>query len=195
MRTIALILFSITALGSGGAFGQGASTGREGADDSAQRETPEEVIVRGRRLVELRFEVEKAQERAYAIFNEINSDNDFDIYCRDERRHHSRATTRVCRPQFENRISSAAAGEYLASLFWACPGEGGVTQECMFSNYSAVGRSAAQGIEGQLPGKHAQMRDEILRLAQEDDRFAQAILDWYETTRQYEEARKRRGGD
>jgi hypothetical protein len=191
MRTAVLILFSTAALGGGVAFGQGASTEREGADESA----PDEVVVRGRRLTDLRFEVEQAQERAYAIFNELNSDDDFDVYCREERRHHSRATQRVCRAQFESRISSSAAGEYLAGLFSACRADGGVTQECMFSNYGAAALSAAHGVEGQLPSRQAQMTDEILRLARENDQFAQAILDWYETTEQYEAARKRRRED
>ncbi len=36
------------------------------------------------------------------------------------------------------------------------------------------------------------MEEEILRLANQDDRFAQAILDFYEASQQYEAARKRR---
>ena len=194
MRTVALILFSIAALGSGVAFGQGASTEREGADDSAQGETPEEVIVRGRRLTDLRFEVEQAQERAYAVFNELNSDDDFDVYCREERRYHSRATSRVCRPQFENRISGEAAQEYMAALSWRCPPDM-PTQECIFSDRSSGAISAARGVEGQAPSKRKQMTEEIVRLANEDDRFAQAILDWYEKTEQYDAARKRRRED
>jgi hypothetical protein len=36
------------------------------------------------------------------------------------------------------------------------------------------------------------MKDEIVRLANQNARFAQAILDWYEKTQQYEAARRRR---
>ena len=53
-------------------------------------EAPEEIVVRGRRLVELGVEVEKAREHA-AIFNEINSNDDFDVHCRDERKYISGA--------------------------------------------------------------------------------------------------------
>jgi hypothetical protein len=154
----------------------------------------EEIIVRGRRLTDLRFEVEQAQERAYAIFNELNSDDDFDVYCRDERRYHSRATTRVCRPQFENRISAEAAQEYMSALSWRCPAEM-VGQECLFSDYSSAAKSAAQGAESAAPNKREQMKEEIVRLANQDEGFAQAILDWYEKTEQYEGARKRRRED
>jgi hypothetical protein len=80
-------------------------------------------------------------------------------------------------------------------LSWSCQAgpDGAVdTQGCMFSNIGQSAAAAAQAVETQLPTKHEQMNDEIVRLADEDDRFAQAILDWYETTRQYDEARKRR---
>ena len=159
--------------------------------------------MRGRRLTDLRFEVEIAQERAYAIFNEINSDDDFDVYCREERRYHSRATRRTCRAQFESRISGEATRAYLAELHWTCQPSPDAfsgdqvlsTQTCLFGGSGQNAAAAARALEGQLPTKRAQMNDEIVRLANQDDRFAQAILDWYEKTQQYEAARKRRAED
>ena len=69
------------------------------------------------------------------------------------------------------------------------------TQACMFSDLGQSAAAAARGAESQLPTKHEQMKDEIVRLANQDDRFAQAILDWYEKTQQYEAARRRRTED
>jgi hypothetical protein len=158
------------------------------------RETPEEVIVRGRQIGELRAVVQQAREHAYAIFNEINSDDDFDVRCRDERKYHSRATRRVCRAQFEDRISAAAASEYMRTLTWVCPtGDDGApnTQDCMFSGYGQRAADRAKAVEGQAPGMRDRMNDEILRLANQDDRFAQAILEFYEADRRYAEARRR----
>lgn len=63
----------------------------------------------------------------------------------------------------------------------------------MFSNRASDAKSAAQAVEGQELSRRDQMKEEILRLAREDERFAQAILDWYEASEQYEVARKRRG--
>jgi hypothetical protein len=191
MRIAALCLVLMAASGSSAALAQSAPAAVDASDS-------EEIIVRGRRLTDLRFEVEQAQERAYAIFNEINSDDDFDVYCREERKYHSRATQRTCRPQFENRISAEAAKAYMAELSWTCqPNPGGFldTQACMFSGPGVAAKGAAQGVEGQLPGKRDQMSEEIVRLANQDDRFAQAILEWYEKTEQYETARKRRRED
>lgn len=191
MRIIAVILFSMVLSGAGVALAQSEPAGGERAA-TAPQEAPDEVIVRGRRLQELRVEVEDARERAYDLFNEINSDDDFDIRCRDERMYHSHALHRACRPKFEDRIQAAAAREYLSGLFLNCAGGGGVTQDCMFSNVGQSAIHAAGGVEGQLPAKQDQMADEVLRLANQDDRFARAIIDWYEARRQYDEARKRR---
>ena len=159
---------------------------------TAPQEQTEEVVVRGRRIGELRAEVEDARERAYELFNDLNGNDEFDVYCHNESRSGTNVPQVICRAQFENRISAAAAREYLSGLFSACNGAGGVTQDCMFSNAGAAGINRAQGVEGQLGGKREQMADEILRVARENDEFAQAILDWYEASQQYEAARKRR---
>ncbi len=192
MRIVTLVLFSIAVWGGGAALAQSESATAERTDVTSPQEKPEEVIVRGRRLTELRVEVELARERAYDIFNEINTDDDFDVRCRKESRPGTNVPTKTCRAQFENRISRAAAQEYLSTLLFTCPGGNGLTQDCMFSNYGQNAISRAQGVESEAPIKRDQMNDEILRLANQDERFAQAIIDWYEANQQYEAARKRR---
>jgi hypothetical protein len=99
----------------------------------------------------------------------------------------------VCRARFENRISARAGQEYIAALKWVC--QQGLTQDCIFSDASSHGISAAQGVEGETPVKRQQLEQEITRLANENDDFAQAILDWYEATQVYEARRKRRRDD
>ena len=191
---VALIVLSMTAIG-GLSLAQTEPSARERGTTASQEQT-EEVVVRGRRIGELRAEVEDARERAYELFNDLNGNDEFDVYCHNESRSGTNVPQVICRAQFENRISAAAAREYLSGLFSACnqdEGGAGVTQDCMFSNAGAGGISRAQGVEGQLPGKREQMTDEIFRLARENDEFAKAILDWYEASRQYDDARKRRG--
>jgi hypothetical protein len=181
MRVVKLIVLSFAAFG-------GASA----------QERPDEVIVRGRQVGELRVEVQQAREHAYAIFNEINSNNDFDVYCHDERKYHSRATRRVCRPQFENRISGQAATEFLSTLTARCQPDGGGAipwQSCMFGDVGQIAKSNAQAVEGQAPPMHDRMNDEILRLAQTDQRFGQAILDFFEASQRYDAARGRRADE
>ena len=192
MRISALVAFSIAISGGGAAFAQiePATGARSGA--ATQQEAPEEVVVRGRRIGELRAEIEVARRRAYEIFNEINTNDEFDVRCRKESRAGTNVPAQTCRAQFETRISATAAKEYLSTLLLTCPGDGGLTQDCMFSDYAQSAISRAQGIEGEAPSKRDQMNEEIIRLANQDDRFAQAIIDWYEANQQYEAARQRR---
>jgi hypothetical protein len=190
MRIATLIVLSIAVSGGGVAVGQRAPADRDGA-----KVTPDEVIVRGRQVGELRVEVQRAREHAYAIFNDINSDNDFDVHCRDETRYFSHSKRRVCRAQFESRISSQAATEYTATLRARCPpnAEGAIQwQACMFGDVGQTAKANAQAVEGQATSMHDRMNDEVLRLARTDLRFGQAILDFFDASQQYEAARKRR---
>ena len=187
---VALIVLSMSA-SLGLAFAQTEPAARApGA--TASQEPPEEVVVRGRRLGELRSEAEDARERAYGLFNDLNSNDDFDVHCHKESRGGTNVPQEVCRAQFENRMSSAAAKDYFSSLFLSCPGSLGITQDCMFSAQAQGAISRMQGAQSVLPSMQDQMTDEIFRLARENDEFAQAILDWYEASQQYDAARKRR---
>jgi hypothetical protein len=195
MRIVALALFSIAVLGGGIAFAQGDPAARERAEDSRQKEEPEEVVVRGRRIGELRAEVEDAREHAYELFNDLNGNDEFDVHCHKESRSGTNVPQVVCRAQFENRISAAAAREYMSTLFTVCqPNANGFldTQACLFGGPGVSARASAQGVEGQAPLKRDQMTEEIFRVARENDEFAQAILDWYEASQQYDAARRRR---
>ncbi len=188
MRPVLLILALLVTLCAGAAHAQGTAAARDSANASQQ--PTEEVVVRGRRLTELRAQVQKTRENAYAIFNEINTTDDFDVHCHDEKKHHSRVTQRVCRAQFEDRVSGAAAKEYMATLTWSCPA-GSPGQECIFSGYGQRAADRARTVEGEVPLLHDRMDDELQRLAEQDPRFAQAILDFYEASQQYETSRRR----
>lgn len=171
-----------------------ASAVQQSASQAARQETPDEVIVRGRRLAEFRQDVQDKREQAYAIFNEINSDDDFDVRCYDERKYHSRAKRHVCRAHFEDRITAEAGAEYMRALKFFCPPSAGGAaniQDCIFSGIGQQAAQAARRVELGIPNKRDEMNDEILRLANENDEFAQAILDFYAADQRYDEARSR----
>jgi hypothetical protein len=72
----------------------------QGESDVSNREPApiqEEVVVRGTSPGELRLQIELAEEAVFARFNEINSDDRFDIVCRSELLIGSRIPRRVCR--------------------------------------------------------------------------------------------------
>lgn len=194
MRIVALILFSIAVSSPDSAGAQNEPAARDGGDAPSQ-ETPEEIVVRGKRLVAFRLEVELARERAYDLFNEINSNDDFDIQCTAEQRTGTRLGRQVCAARFEGRISSRAGKDYLSALRAVCNQDpGGLTQDCMFSGASSYGIAAAQATESEAPIKRDLLHAEIHRLARENLEFGQAILDFYDTSLKYQEERKRPRG-
>ena len=91
MRVVAALLFSMTVSGTSAALAQGEPPASERAA-TASEDPPDEVIVRGRRIGELRVQVEAARIRAYDIFNDLNGDDDFDVACHEESRSGTRAT-------------------------------------------------------------------------------------------------------
>jgi hypothetical protein len=192
MRSVLSVLALLAALSVDAAHAQSAATassGGEGSAASGGSESTEEIVVRGRRLADFRVELEKARVRAYDIFNEINTGDDFDVHCVLEESTGTRMRQQVCRARFEGRISSRAAQEYISALRWSCPD--GLTADCIFSDRSAAGISAAAAVESEAPAKRDLLNQEIHRLAREDLRFAQAIVDWYDANLRYEEERKR----
>ena len=197
MRIVALMVCSIVVSASGDvAFGQNEPAAGERSAGSPNGQADDEVVVTGKRVGQLRVAVEKARERAYGIFNAINSSNDFDFVCSDETRTFSRAKTRVCRPRFESRITSAAAKEWMSAIAMTCPADSSgfvAFQACMTGAYAQRGQSRAQAVAGEAPGMHDRLNDEILRLAGENDQFAQAILDFYAAQQEYDAARHGRG--
>jgi hypothetical protein len=185
MRVVALILFSIAVSAPDVADAQNAAVGR---DRGAAQERPEEIVVRGKRLADFRVEVEKARIRAYDIFNEINSTDDFDVSCNLEQRTGTRMERQVCAARFEGRLSRRAAQDYLFAMKDRCGGQ--LDQDCLFDpNKAGAGLLAAKAVEGEAPRQRALLNEEIHRLARTDLRFGQAILDFYEASVKYEEER------
>ncbi len=93
-----LALAAVLAAGSGlsGALAQEQpAESREPASPSEPPGEPD-IVVRGKSFKELRFEVKIAEEALYARFNDINSDDRFDIHCFTERGYGTRILQRLC---------------------------------------------------------------------------------------------------
>jgi hypothetical protein len=72
------------------------------AADTKDLPTPvmDEVLIQNTRLYVLRHEVELAEERFYALYNELNSNHDFDVHCVDEARLGTLLRKKVCKPAY-----------------------------------------------------------------------------------------------
>lgn len=57
----------------------------------------DEVVVRGTKLWQMREAILNAEKRFYALYNELNADDDFDVHCDMEAPLGTRLESRVCR--------------------------------------------------------------------------------------------------
>ena len=74
-------------------------SGDENVDVSS--ETIEEIVVRGEKsLIQLRLELNRAEDKAFDLFNSLNSNDEYDIHCYMEAPTGSRIKRRVCRANF-----------------------------------------------------------------------------------------------
>lgn len=137
----------------------------------------EEITVVGERLLrDLRLDVQAARENVYGLFNSLNSNEEFDIHCDDAARTGTRMVERVCRPEFVDDATSAAAKWY--QTFQKLGGWGS-------------GFQMAQAEMAVVPLKERQLATEVQRLAHENREFRRAISEYQAVERRYEEVRRR----
>lgn len=126
------------------------------ADAPAPLQTDEEVIVRGRSPAALRMQIELAEDAVFARFNEINSNDDFDIRCRQEVYTGSRVPHRVCLPNLW-RDAQREAGE-----------------ETVRSMQGSNAFDAAQFL-AEAKYKYRQMEEELRQLIRDDPELLESI--------------------
>jgi hypothetical protein len=94
----------------------------DGEVDSKSLETLEEIVVRGQKpLLRLRVELYKSEDAFYDLFNSLNSDDEYDVYCRREMRTGSHITRRVCMANFERKLIAQATSRSLLGELYIHP--------------------------------------------------------------------------
>jgi len=186
-KTILLALISSALLSSGPLRAQATAQADDDSPSDAARSDVEEVIVRGRRMSDFRSALETARVRIYDLFNDLNSDDAFDVHCQHEAATGTRIRQHICRPRFIDDISSAAAQAWMDGLRDACPD--GVTQDCIFSESAQQAMSMAQAEEALQPVMQQQFELEMARVIAESPELQQAVLDYQALERSYDEAR------
>jgi hypothetical protein len=66
--------------------------------------TEEVIVTAPRSLRAMRAAIEEAEDFAYSMFNELNTDDDYDIICHREEPTGSRISYRNCRARFVDRL-------------------------------------------------------------------------------------------
>jgi len=77
----------------------------------------DEVQIVGKRLYEMRQDIIKAEDKFWAKYNELNTNDDYDVHCTIDVPTGTRFKYRVCRPVYyakaqENEARSFITGEY-----------------------------------------------------------------------------------
>jgi hypothetical protein len=144
-------------------------------DQPAPAPTEDDIVVRGPSPAELRVEIERQQDAFYARFNAINSTDDFDIVCREERPTGSNVPRRVCEPKFERNAQERAGRNTLNGL----QGSGFSTGSGQFA--------------GRAHYSHEQLETEIRKLSAEDPQLRETVARLVRLQQAYDDATKKSG--
>jgi hypothetical protein len=127
------------------------------SDDGSAPPIEEEIIVQGRSRTVLREQIRLAEEAVYDRFNEINSNDEFDIHCYNEALTGSRMLRRVCRANFWRDAESRAGRETVRAL--------------QGSGFTIDGKV----FQAEAMYKSNLLADEMRRLVREDEQLLSAV--------------------
>jgi hypothetical protein len=144
----------------------------QAAGVTPQNQAIEEIEVIGRTSSRLRVEIQRIEERMFALFNELNSTDDFDVTCRNAPPLYSgtRIPTSECEPAYLKKARAANAYDY-------------------FTLGIELKSDADLKFENRV--KTEQLNVEIRRLALDHPELAQAILELDATKRSLVERERR----
>ncbi len=141
----------------GTASGQG-DGGKDAHREAVASVPSDEIIVHGR-LGDLRLQLTLAENAVFDRFNEINSDDRFDIHCRMEAPLGTHIPHRVCEANFWREQDANYAGATIAEL----RGESGPPPD-MFRGEQSRMQNQLAGEMRRLAAEDPQLRDAVLRL-------------------------------
>ena len=156
------------------------------AQSEVKPETPEEIIVVGRRTVmELRLDMWNAEVLAYEVFNTFNDEARFDISCSLHQISGTRLDRQLCQPEFEIQAMAQQGRNFLESyrafLDPLYQGPAGVPS---FDGAPPVSRPASAAIASQQEAYRAKMK----QVAEEHPAFLNALIKYSEARGRYEAA-------
>lgn len=98
------------------AFGQPSSATSAPANTPPGVDADEEIVVIGKSPTEIRAQMQIAEQAVYDRFNDINSNDEFDIHCHREALTGSNVLRRVCQANFWRNAEAHAGAETVRSL-------------------------------------------------------------------------------
>ena len=147
----------------------GAEAGAPAAPND--RERPEEFIVTAKALADLRFRIERAENEVFARFNEINSNDLFDMHCYERAPTGSQIQKRVCLSNAWRKADNAIA----EAIVWGLQGTGVVGVDVQSAVSAGYGPHPEQYSANQLRTERLVMK-EMTQLAYQDPALHEAMV-------------------
>ena len=150
----------------------------------------EEITVRAEQTVmAIRYQLRSAQDEMFAKFNELNSNDEFDIKCRNVRHAGSHIPRRECEPRFftrerqsnsiqvisQMRDDGAPSGGGLGGASVAGAGGSGVATSLNFDAIEDYKQDDSE-LRSVLGAKYEALDQEMLRIAMENPEFLQSLM-------------------
>ncbi|MDD9888778.1 MAG: hypothetical protein OXU66_05940 [Gammaproteobacteria bacterium] len=171
------------------------------AQDEEQTEITEEEsdrpieqidIVGERSLQSMRFQLRSAEESYYDMFNDLTEVDKYKIRCRTERRTSSHIRVRNCEPRFFIELRQDINRDALLQIRSAFGDEG----MDPFALRRGIDRLEPDSeIRALLTQDYEGMRQEMFRIAQENEDYLNQLMHISELRAEYEAARQRRFGN
>jgi hypothetical protein len=188
IRRILIAVTSALLLHGGGALAQPEEIHETGvlaqAGQNAEAQTPqiEEIVVSGELTSSrLLFQVDRAQDEVYRLFNELLDDSEFRITCARRAPTGSYIIERHCQPVF---MSDAMARESAQTISAWRSGE---EQETVRSMGNALsGRTASRDLQFDLAHKYEQMNQKMFALANDNPQLLAALQRFAQLREQYD---------
>ena len=124
-------------------------------EQDAQTRPIEEITVLGQRsFFTLRLEIEAAESEVYGLFNELNTNDDFDVKCTWEVYTGSHFKRRICRAAYLRKAEAEYTQNYLKGIDT---------------------RLSISGVKGEVQQQTLAMEAEMAQLALDNPEFSQAL--------------------
>jgi len=97
---------------------------------------------------QLRQEMDRVEQRFYALYNRLSTRDEFDIVCTMQPQPNSKLKHRSCRPRFLLKASNADAQAFLDGVLFSGANTGSASENQSVSPTSLQGGSAGSGQRG-----------------------------------------------
>jgi len=174
------------------------------ASAAAQTEVQEfdEIQIQGRNLWELRMQMVAVEDRFYALYNRLNTDDDFDVHCvvRGGVSRDTHINYRVCEVEYVLKAQAAAAQAGLDAQFFGTRGESSGLGESGIATFAGSGGNgpvaggAAMPVRSVTLGRADEYRNAMLAVVNRSPELRHLVQERQRLGKRYEEVRLERAG-